>query len=308
MTRTGVDHFALGQAHRAAGRLDEAAAEYSQAIHRADARVALGETYLALGKFGAGWALFDERPGRLAALAASSWLQAPEWKGEDLTGKRLFVWGEQGHGDEIFAARYLSDLGAAAVDFSCLPALARLFSQLPVTPWPRPATMLVHRPDYWIPSMSLARWCAVPQAMPYLVAPPRSHGGIGIMWRGNALPYPWRSLPPQLGAELLALPAARSLDPEDTGATDFLDTAEFIAGLDLVITIDTGVAHLAGAMGKPTWVLLPTPFPDWRWREGESGFSLHYPSIKLIRQAWPGDWAPVVEDVCARLRADGLAG
>jgi Glycosyltransferase family 9 (heptosyltransferase) len=76
---------------------------------------------------------------------------------------------------------------------------------------------------------------------------------------------------------------------------DFADTAAVLALVDLVITVDTSVAHLAGAMGRPVWILLPFS-PDWRWTlEGKS--SRWYPSARLFRQPSLGDWASVVEDV-----------
>ena len=84
---------------------------------------------------------------------------------------------------------------------------------------------------------------------------------------------------------------------------DFADTADTIAQLDLVVTIDTSVAHLAGAMGRPVWIMLPKG-PDWRW--GPSATTTPwYPSARLFRQSTSGDWANVVNDVAAALRNGG---
>jgi len=127
----------------------------------------------------------------------------------------------------------------------------------------------------------------------------KAAGHIGVVWRGEAQNRNdrFRSLPPELGAELLALPGAVSLDPADSGAADFQATADIIAGLDLVITVDTAVAHLAGAMGRPVWVLLAKHAIDWQWpREGVSPW---YPSARLFTQSRAGDWAPVVAAVKA---------
>jgi hypothetical protein len=99
-----------------------------------------------------------------------------------------------------------------------------------------------------------------------------------------------RSLPPDAAARLLRL--GRDLRPEATGARDFLETAEIVARLDLVITVDTAVAHLAGAIGKPCVVLLADP-GEWRWGSGER--SPWYPEFTLFRQPEPGNWAVVLD-------------
>jgi ADP-heptose:LPS heptosyltransferase len=84
-----------------------------------------------------------------------------------------------------------------------------------------------------------------------------------------------------------------SLLPEHTGATDMLETAEIIAGLDLVVSVDTSIAHLAGAMGKPVWILLPALGSCWRWSRGRDR-SDWYPTARLLRQPEPGDWRSVL--------------
>jgi ADP-heptose:LPS heptosyltransferase len=80
---------------------------------------------------------------------------------------------------------------------------------------------------------------------------------------------------------------------------DFADTAAFVANLDLVIAVDTSVAHLAGAMGKPTWALIPFA-PDWRWLIGRED-SPWYPTMRLFRQKSIGDWESAIERVAAAL-------
>ncbi|MGZ6020294.1 MAG: glycosyltransferase family 9 protein, partial [Phenylobacterium sp.] len=112
-------------------------------------------------------------------------------------------------------------------------------------------------------------------------------------------PDPGRSLPPDLAARLLALPGAVSLDPEDSGAQDFQDTADLIAGLDRVISVDTSAAHLAGAMGAPTQVLLKARSGDWRWREAAPGVAAWHPSVRIARQPAQGDWRGLVERIAA---------
>ena len=131
---------------------------------------------------------------------------------------------------------------------------------------------------------------------------------IGLMTRGSPghLNDAHRSLPAEQAARLAALPGAASLHPDDTGAGDMTETADLIAGLDLVISVDTSVAHLAGAMGKPTWILLPTIGLDWRW--GLAGRrTAWYPQARLFRQPRINDWPGVVDAVLAAA-TQALAG
>src|SRR5262249_54819307 len=125
---------------------------------------------------------------------------------------------------------------------------------------------------------------------------------LGVMARGNPAHDNdhRRSLTPKACEGLMSLPGAVSLAPQDTGARDFWDTAAVIMGLDLVISVDTALAHLAGALGKPCWLLLPAVGCDWRWGT-EGSATPWYPSLRLFRQRTPGDWGGVVVDVRAAL-------
>jgi tetratricopeptide (TPR) repeat protein len=287
-----VANYNLGNLYWRGGRLDDAEHLLVKAVRLGGgppAMVNLGHVYLALGRDAEGWPLYDQRTDRLNAQTQR--LSFPEWSGQPLEGKRLFVWSEQGFGDQILAARFIAHLGAAEVTLVCPQELVRLFKQLPATVVARDGMVAAAGHDYWILPMSLPRWAARQPPTPYLTAPARGRGGIGVVWSGNALPDPNRSLPPELGARLLALPSARSLHPEHTGARDFQDTAEIISGLDLVISIDTSVAHLAGALGKRTLVLLQHQSTDWRWRDRFPWYS----SVSVIRQPKPGDWAGALD-------------
>lgn len=284
----------LGNLLWSSGRLAEAA-EMFVAIAEASpaANLNLACVSLAQGQDEEGWRLYDQRAMRLEMLPNAP-ATFPEWRGEALAGKSLLVRPEQGLGDQILAARYLTGTGAAHVSCYTLDPLAALFRQLPVSVSVLgPADLTIARHDYWTMPLSLPRF-AEAAPVPYLTAPPRQIGGkIGVAWRGNAYPDPARSMPPEAARELLAIPGAVSLLPEDTGARDFLETAQIIAGLDLVISIDTSIAHLAGAMAKPVWVLLHSQSYDWRWRTEEP----FYPSAKLFRQSSHGDWSGPIEAV-----------
>jgi len=237
-------------------------------------------------------------------------LPIPRWDGGPLDGRRLLVIGEEGLGDQILYARFMGLLQArgAEVVWAGPPPLASLFRDGLGVEVVDPAMAAVSA-DVWIGSsalpVALMPELAAPPPAPYLRAPePRALAGarIGLTVRGN--PNNWadryRSLPQELAAQLLALPGAISLDPAVTGAKDFRDTAAIIAGLELVISVDTSVANLAGALGAPLWVLLPTQGIDWRWgRRGEA--TPWYGTARLFRQSSPGNWAPIVNEVIRAL-------
>ena len=299
-----IHPYNLGNLYQQARRLADAASCFQRAVDlgaEGACKLNLGNTLLALGRFEAGWPMYDERPEHANSQAHK--LSFPEWRGEPLAGRRLFIWPEQGFGDQILAARFIPLLEAAQVTFVCSRQLADLFAQLSATVVPRAGDISVPPHDYWSVPLSLPRWVGRTPREPYLRAEPRpSAGRIGIAWRGNTLPDPLRSLTPQAAQRLLALPGAISLHPEDTGARSFKDTAEIIAGLDLVVSIDTSVAHLAGALGKPTLVLLHYASSDWRWREADDGTAFWYPTARILRQPRPGDWNGPVDEIEAMVR------
>jgi hypothetical protein len=221
------------------------------------------------------------------------------------------VWPEQGFGDQIMLARFVSVLRErdCEVIFVCRAALHKLLADnLDALVLPATGNIEFPEPDVWL-------WCgsllaASEQTLetlsgkPYLVpaAPRRGSHRIGIATHGSST-HPndaHRSLPAAIADRLFAIPGAMSLLPEHTGAADFAETANIIAGLDLVISVDTSIAHLAGALGKPVWIILPDYQTDWRWLRGRDD-SPWYASARLFRQAVPGDWSIPIERILAEI-------
>jgi hypothetical protein len=287
---------------------------------RAVSRANLGIALLAQGRFAEGFPLADawrELPERQAKAAPVAGLPYPLWRGEDLAGKRLLVWGEEGFGDQIMYARFaalLRDRGAHLA-WLCPPPLARLFREgLGIEVIAAEGTVDLGQRDFVCPSATLPAILmpelGAPPPAPYIaLPPPRPFKGarIGVVAKGNPKHRNdrKRSLPDDLARRLAELPGVISLAPEATGAEDFYETAQIIAGLDLVISVDTAVAHLTGALGRPFWVLVSEPADDWRWLQGR-GDSPWYASATVLRQPGPGDWAGLIRMVEARLERRGL--
>jgi tetratricopeptide (TPR) repeat protein len=265
---------------------------------------------------------------------------------EDVRGKTLLLHSEQGHGDTIMAARFVRpviDLGARVIldaPATLRPLLAQMDGVTLTAPGePAPAF------DLHCPLMSLPRALdltleTMQAHVPYLSAPaahlekwrtrlPDAGGPkVGINWAGSptfrhdaarSIGLP-RMLPllAQTGVQFFALqkdlrdgdaeilrshPAVTVLGRD---IDSFADTAAIISQLDLVISSDTSVVHLAGALGKPVWILLPY-VPDWRWLLDRDD-SPWYPTARLFRQTDLGDWSGVVQRVASALASRAAAG
>lgn len=289
---------------------------------------------LLTGDYSQGWRLYESGKyaphlprGRRPACAQ------PMWTGEQpLDGKRILLYAEQGLGDTIQFVRYaqrVADLGAQVIieaPASLLPLLASLGPQFELIAAGTPYQAY----DYHCSLMSLpfvfkTELQTIPQHTPYLFAAPDKVSRIqiadqkklrvGLVWSGSTTHQKdrYRSIPLAQFADLLTLDASfhclqtevRDTDQaclaalpqisQHQGALhDFTDTAALIATLDLVISVDTSVAHLAGAMHKPVWILLPNP-PDFRWLLSRED-SPWYPSARLFR-AQAQDWTSVMASV-----------
>lgn len=285
-----------------AGLFLEAEAELRAALKEHPTHAVLGYALaillLARGAYDEGWKLYENRlamPGG-PPLPRFSF---PRWDGQAI--RSLLVLPEQGFGDQIMFARFVREVSTSiSVTLVTPPATARLFEGLGANVVIADGPLQVSRHDAWCHIGSLPRLVPTFPTAPYLTAAgtPR---GIGLMLRGSGR-FSSRDLPPRSANELQSL--GRSLHPDDTRARDFQDTANIIANLDLVISIDTSVAHLSASLGKPTWLLLRHE-PDWRWgRCGDQ--SVWYPSMRLFRQIKPGDWNDVIYRVKERLNGDEI--
>ncbi len=266
---------------------------------------------------------------------------APLWDGAVVPGKTLLVWSEQGLGDMIHCCRFAAVLAERGMRvFVQAPVrLVRLLRSLRgvagvLGPRKRPDF------DFHAPVMSLPKLCGMrrldeaPGLIPYLAADPadvaawrdRVRAGaavvVGAVWRGKSTHAGdrLRSIPPSIFAALAQVPGIRvvSLVKEgapqeceaagaaDIGAAswaDFAESAAAFAHCDLVISVDTASAHLAGALGLPVWIALSLA-PDWRWglRRDDSPW---YPTARLFRQEAQGDWKGVFARIVQELARVG---
>jgi tetratricopeptide (TPR) repeat protein len=297
-----------------------------------------GRAWLRLltGNFAQGWTDYEWRLQMKNAISPHSGMR--RWRGENLNGHSILVHSEQGLGDTIQFARYIPMIveHGGKVIFECPRQLKELMKSLPGNSLVVSEGELLPSFDYQIPLVSLpfvfqTTFDSIPRRVPYLHAPrgmqltlPLSKAAtlsIGLIWSGSGSqtperrPVSFRLLEPLLeieGATFYSLQVGpRSNDVELAGMsqkvfdlsgqlTDFAATAAVIEQLDLVISIDTSVAHLAGALGKPVWVLLPFS-PDWRWLLARED-SPWYPTMRLFRQKKPHDWTAVLQDLFGELR------
>ena len=321
--------YEMGLAYRDLGRWPEAVAPHAEAVRLspddANIRSCYAYALLAHGDFENGWREFRwrvKKPGNVR-------LREPEWDGAPTT-QTVIIHAEQGVGDTLQFCRFIPQAAALArVVVACPPSLKTLLQGLPNV-----AEVAVGKPvpayDLHCPLMSLPAVLGIPrerfaETVPYLRADPgavvrwraRLAGlpgrRVGVVWAGNPV-YPAdrkRSVPFEKLAPLLAVPRVSfvSLQMGDAATAghghfafdaakligDYADTAALIEALDLLISVDTSAAHLAGALGRPVW-LLNRADTDWRWLLERSD-TPWYPTMKIFRQPVPGDWHSVIQQV-----------
>jgi len=328
----------LGMIYRTWGYVKEAVACLERAVALApdspEAHWNLANALLVSGDLEKGFAAYESRFGRPGRGERK--MPIPRWRGEDLGGQTLLLTLEQGIGDAIHFVRFAAQAAArgARVVMECHPGLESLLATASGVARTVAAGTPVPDAVCYLPFMSLphvlgTRLETIPAPIPYLKppegTPPFVFSGelkVGLVWRGNPKHEAddKRSVTLELLAPLLAVPGVSwfSLQVGDVSAEreaspfagrmidlapqlrDFGATASAVSALDLVISVDTAVAHLAGALGKPVWTLIAEA-NDWRWLSGRSD-TPWYPTMRLYRQRRGRDWQPVM-----KIMADELA-
>lgn len=305
----------------------------------------LSLSLLLQGRYEEGWREYEWRWRKPDFTSPLRHADVPLWDGSPLHGQNILLHAEQGFGDAIQFVRYaplVAKLGGNVI-VECHPQLASLFmgieGDVTVIPFGSPMPDI----NFQIPLLSLPKIFGttlqnIPSRGPYLainpeqrqkwssmMSPCQNRLKTGLVWAGKSYPDPLRScllsdfaslasddvafysLQLGNGSEETKSPPSRMQLSDLTGnIRDFADTAALIEQMDLVISIDTAVAHLSGALGKPTWLLLPYA-PDWRWLL-ERGDSPWYPAMRIYRQKRPGAWGEVIERVRADLEGVILSG
>lgn len=263
-----------------------------------------------------------------------------EWDGSDLEGRTILLYSEQGFGDTLMFLRYAPLVAQrhGRVVLECPAPLKRLLSAMPELSQVIASGEPLPEFDVQAPLMSLPRIFgsaldADQKWEPYLrvpsrlvcALPTREANGfkVGLVWASNPHHpvFPQKSLDLRLWEPILNVPGCEfyslQVDPNTDAQAflkehprihdlrdrliDFADTAAAVQQLDLVISVDTAVAHLAGALGHAVWLLLPYS-ADWRWLLKRKD-SPWYPTMSLFRQPQPGDWKSVVKEIAEQLRA-----
>lgn len=326
----------LGKCLKELNRLDESIETYDRALEIAPehalARYGRAISLLTAGRLPQG---FKDYEGRFHLVTPRHFPQ-PKWTGDPAPGQTLLLYAEQGFGDAIQMVRFLPAVRERLghVILECRPELQTLFQYSKCADIVVPYGAEIPRFDCRLSLISLPHILGIdlanlPNRTPYLQAPrcaglppaPPGRLKVGLAWAGNpdhhqdaARSIRLKQLAPILNLPgisfyslqkpipavdrpcLQTLPAAFYLN---LNLANFLQTASIISQMDLVITVDTAIAHLAGALGKPVWILLQHS-PDWRWLLDRSD-SPWYPTARLFRQEERNEWAAPILQVADAL-------
>ena len=338
-------HNNRGAALKDLKRPAEALASYDKAIALkpdfAEAHWNQSLCLLLMGHFEQGLRQYEWRKKLNEPMGVRSYPR-PVWLGEEnIAGKTLFIYREQGLGDTIQFCRYakLVEARGAKIIMSVQQPLCGLLKQISPTiqilrPNEEPTDFDYHCPLLSLPLALGTTLETIPAEQQYLKSdeelrsvwsarlPPKTKPRIGVVWSGSTAHtnVHYRSIELQQFLAIFSPDAEwiclqKEIREKDFAMLrqlgriaffgddlrDFSDTAALLDLMDLVITIDTSVAHLAGAMGKPVWILLPYN-PDWRWLLDRND-SPWYPSARLFRQQQIGNWATVIDQVKNELRS-----
>lgn len=336
--RNAEAHNNTGVALRELGRLDGAVEAYRRAVgidpDYAEAHWNLSLALLVTGRYREGWEEHEWRWRRQDFSPARRNFAQSQWDGGELGGAAILLHAEQGLGDTIQMLRYVGQVAAQGgrVILEVERSLAGLASQLGHAQVIAADDGALPDFDVHAPLLSLPRILNtdggnIPAAGGYLAAnrgspwQPGAAPAVGMVWRGNPDHRNDRNRSME-AAHFAPLAEFAEIDPvslqyggaAELGAqgwggrvedlspylTDFAATAAIIDRLDLVVAVDTAVAHLAGAIGKEVWMVIPL-VPDWRWlTEGET--TPWYASMRIFRQTARGDWDGVMARVGAALR------
>jgi len=327
-------HYNLGSVLHRQARYADALACYGRALalkaDYAQAHFNRSLTLLLTGELDEGWREYEWR---FAVNVYDRKYDRPRWSGEPLAERSILIHAEQGLGDTLQFVRYVPAVAARGdrVVLEVPKSLLRLVrtvagaSEVIASGDPPPAF------DYHCPMLSLPRilktnLATIPNAVPYLSVPREVSTGwperigdssglkVGIVWAGTAvgaidlrLLQPlwevaginWFSL--QVGGRSTDLSALDGVNIVDLSPwlVDFAETAAAVGCLDVVISVDTSVAHLVGALARPLWLLLPY-VSEWRWL-AEREDSPWYPTARLFRQKREGDWKALAREVATAL-------
>ena len=296
----------------------------------------LAVAYLLSGDYERGWPQYEHRWRFEHLNGMLPKHDQPRWTGQDLKDKTILIVGEQGHGDNIQFLRFiepLHELGAEII-LQVSDTLITLFNNSIIKKIisfsEQPAGF-----DYWIPIMSIPTVLkttldTLPSPLQYIGADPsiaqewgkrlglKKRLRVGFCWSGRrdtwinrhkAMPfvemltlikrnpdYEWINLQADCTADEEQILISAGVTTYPNSVQTFNDTAGLVQHLDVVLSVDTAVAHLSGAMGRPTWVMLNQYALDWRWLLNRDD-SPWYPSARLFRQPAMGDWRSVTEKI-----------